>query len=110
MYVALNTTNGVVGQAPNSGGALPLIFCIHVHSKPIYWRGYRRFIAGPTLNNSKKEVGIFFGNCHLMLLKLFGDFLVIFWKLSLNVVENVAKVETLFNFFFFCRMQIFHFN
>ena len=40
---------------------------------------YRRFIAGPTLNNSKKEEVDFF------------------WKLSLNVVENVAKVE----FFFF---------
>ena len=42
---------------------------------------YRRFIAGPTLNNSKKEV----------------DF---FWKSSLNVVENVAKFEILLFFFF----------
>ena len=39
---------------------------------------YRRFIAGPTLNNSKKKEGDFF------------------WKLSLNVVEDVAKVEILF--------------
>ena len=36
---------------------------------------YRRFIAGPTLNNSKKKEVEFF------------------WKLSLNVVENVTKVE-----------------
>jgi len=31
---------------------------------------YRRFIAGPTLNNFKKKL-IFFGNYHLMLLKFF---------------------------------------
>ena len=43
--------------------------------------GYRRFIAGPTLKKSKKEVEIF-------------------WSLSLNVVENVAKVE-IFVFLFF---------
>ena len=42
---------------------------------------YRRFIAGPTPNNSIKEV----------------DF---FWKLSLNLVENAAKVEILFVSFF----------
>ena len=30
---------------------------------------YCRFIAGPTLNNSKKKL-IFFGNYHLMLLKM----------------------------------------
>ena len=24
-------------KQPTSGGALPLIFCIHVHSGPIYW-------------------------------------------------------------------------
>ena len=49
---------------------------------------YHRFIAGPTLNNSKKKVESF-------------------WKLSLNVVENVAKVEF---FSFFDRVQFFHFN
>ena len=43
----------------------------------IIW-AYRRFLAGPTLNNFLKKVGIF-------------------WKLSLNVVGNVAKVD----FFFF---------
>ena len=42
----------------------------------------RRFIAGPTLNNSKKKE------------------LNFFCKLSLNVVENVAKVGILFYFFF----------
>ena len=41
---------------------------------------YRRFIAGPTVNNSKKTE--------------------IFWKLSLNVVENVANVEILLFLFF----------
>ena len=35
----------------------------------------------------------FFGNYHLMLLKFFEIFLDTFWKFSLNVVENVAKVE-----------------
>ena len=51
-----------------------LSFMLAPHGASIY----RRFIAGPTLNNSKKKVEFF-------------------WKLSLNVVENVAKVE----FFFF---------
>ena len=49
---------------------------------------YHRFIAGPTLNNSKKKKLNFFGNYHLMLLNFFG----FFWNLSLYVVENVAKV------------------
>ena len=44
-------------------------------------RQYRRFIAGPTLNNPKKEVEFF-------------------WKLLLNVVENVAKVKILLIFLF----------
>ena len=35
-----------------------------------------------------------------MLLNFFEIFLVIFWKLSLNVVENVTKVEILFIFLF----------
>ena len=48
--------------------------------------GYRRFIAGPTLNNPKKDV----------------DF---FWKLSLNVVENVAKVEILLLFLFLAECK-----
>ena len=43
---------------------------------------YRRFIAGPTLNNEKKTVEFF-------------------WKLS--VVENVAKVELLFIFLFLAK-------
>ena len=50
----------------------------------------RRFIAEPTLNNSKKKVEFF-------------------WKLSLIVVENVAKVEFFF-FSFLSRMHFFHFN
>ena len=49
---------------------------------------YRRFIVGPTLNNSKKNVEFF-------------------WISSLNVVENVAKFVFLF---FFSQMQNFHFN
>jgi hypothetical protein len=32
---------------------------------------YRRFIAGPTLNNFFLKVDVFFGNYHLMLLKSF---------------------------------------
>ena len=35
-----------------------------------------------------------------MLLKILKLFLELFWKLSLNVVENVAKVEIVFIFYF----------
>ena len=66
----------------------------------IKWLAYRRFIAGPTLNNSKKTKSNFFGNYHSMLLKFLNFFLDFFWKLSLNVVENVEKVKFLFIFFF----------
>ena len=40
---------------------------------------YRRFIAGPTVNNSKEKV----------------DF---FWKLSLNIVENLIFFGFLGNY------------
>ena len=62
----------------------------------LFSNDYRRFIAGPTLNNSKKKVE-FFGFYHLVLLSYFFGF---FWKLTLNVVENVAKVD-FFSFFLF---------
>ena len=42
----------------------------------------------------------FFGNYHLMLLKILIFFLDFFLKLSLNAVEIVAKVEILYIFFF----------
>ena len=49
---------------------------------------YRRFIAGPTLNNLKKIV--FFWKLTLNVVEFFG---ICFWKLSLNVVENVTKLD-----------------
>ena len=71
---------------------------------------YRRFIAGPTLNNSKKKKKLnFFGNYRLMLLNFFNKKIDFFWKLSLNVVENIANVDILY-FSFFSRMPFFHFN
>ena len=69
---------------------------------------YRRFIAGPTLNNSqKKEVEIYW-KLSLDVVEIFfkNGF---FWILSLNVVENVAKVDFFF-FSFFSQMQFSHFN
>ena len=42
----------------------------------------------------------FFGNYHFMLLKFYNFFLDFFWKLSLNVVEDLAKVEISFYVFF----------
>ena len=64
-----------------------------------FFHEYRRFIASPTLNNSKKKVELFW-KLSLNVIEFFFLNLDFFWQLSLNVVENVAKDE-FFSFFFF---------
>ena len=64
-----------VSHAQQKGYILSTFIMIYTNMQTIIFYyaipkdGYHRFIAGPTLNNSKTKVN-FFGNYHLMLLKM----------------------------------------